>query len=100
MILNSFAKLLAGLRRDITLNFAHDIFIEPDYKPAPFRFFASARAKIIDVIPAILMKHIVDNRRSQQEPYLVARHTDFHTLDILGLQFVALLDIELVYAGA
>jgi len=97
--LNSLSKSLAGLRCDVTLNFPYDIFVEPDYKPPPLRFLASARAKIIDVVPAIRMKYIANNRCTEQEPHLIARHADFHALNILGLKFVALLDVEFVYAS-
>jgi len=88
--------LLTRLNRDIALHFAHDIFIEPDYQPAPFRFFASACAKIIDIVPAIFMKNIGNYRRAEQKTNLVTGHADLDTFHILWFQLIALLDIKFI----
>ena len=46
------------------------------------------------------MEGIGNHRRTQQKAHLVARHADCHGLDILVFELVALLNIDLVHAGA
>ena len=88
--------MLTGLHRYVALHFADDIFIEPYYKPAPLRLFASAGTKIVNIVPAIVVKNIGYDRRTEQKTHLVAGHTDLDALYILRLQFVALLYVKLV----
>ena len=44
------------------------------------------------------MKVIFDHWRAEQESNLAARHADFHLVDLLGIEQVALLDIHAIDA--
>ena len=78
-----------------------DAILDEEYRhPALKAGVLAADLQVIDVVPAVLVKRIVDHRRAEQKPYLVARHADLDLVQIFLLDQVTLRDSRTVDAAA
>ncbi len=78
----------------------HILVVEYDRHPALQDCLVPADLKVVDVIPTVFMKWVVNHRCPKQESNLAACHADFELINILLIEQVALRERCLVDAAA
>ena len=75
----------------------HDaVFLKVDNDPAAFDISGSAVPEKVGIVPTVLVKGIRNHRCAEQELDLAARHAEFDLFHGIGLEQVALLDVDAV----
>jgi hypothetical protein len=89
-----------GVQLLILSNFRDLVINENDRNPAREADVIPTEFQVVHVIPASLMKGVVNHRRTKQEPNLVSSHTDFRLIKIFLFEYVPLRYILAIHAAA
>ena len=79
---------------------AYLVAVKENHKMLGGFFAGFPRFEIVIIIPAVLVERVADQGRTQQKPDLCAGHADFDLLYEIGIEQVALLNIDAIDAAA
>ena len=89
-----------GVQVLILSNYRYLVIYENDRHPAREADVIPTEFQVVHVIPASLMKRIIDHGRAKQESNLVSSHTDFRLIEIFLFEYVPLRYILAINAAA